>query len=149
MARSAKLSASALVRAENRPPGIRSSGEFPSQMYRDAAIRGPGGGHRLRSLAGGLITAQSANDIVRDHRYTPSLLVRLNWCSCTLNQAAYPATGSAPASSAAATVTRPARRIASAAEQYRQQGQPDRPDDRGDPEQEGGRGRPGRPPLAR
>ena len=38
--------------------------------------------------AGGLITAQFANDIVRDHRNTPSLLVRLNWCSCRSNQAA-------------------------------------------------------------
>ena len=38
--------------------------------------------------AGGLITAQFANDIVRDHRYTPSLVVRLNLCSCRSNQAA-------------------------------------------------------------
>src|SRR5438876_1349893 len=76
MARSAKCSASRLVRAENRPPGRRSSGELPSQMYSEEAIRGPGGGHRTRSPGGGLITAQSANDIVRDHRYTPSLLVR-------------------------------------------------------------------------
>ena len=83
MARSAKCSASMLVRAENRPPGMVSSGEFPFQMYSEAGsltIRGPGGGHSTRSLAGGLITAQSANDIVRDHRYTPSLLVRLNLC---------------------------------------------------------------------
>ena len=80
MARSAKCSASRLVRAENRPPGIASTGEFAFQMYSEAAIRGPGGGHSGRSAAGGLITAQSANDIVRDHRYTPSLLVRLNWC---------------------------------------------------------------------
>ena len=87
MARSAKCSASRLVRAENRPPGIVSSGELPSQMYSEAAIRWPGGGHSTRSAAGGLITAQSANNIVRDHRYTPSLLVRLNWCSCRLNQA--------------------------------------------------------------
>ena len=118
MARSAKCSAVRLVRAENRPPGSASSGELPSQMYSDAdllTIRGPGGGHSARSPAGGLITAQSANDIVRDHRYTPSLLVRLNCRSCTLNQAAYAATGSAPASSAASTVTRPARRISSAA----------------------------------
>ena len=78
MARSAKFRASALVRAENRPPGIRSSGEFPDQIYSDDAIRGPPGGHSIRSSAGGLITAQSANDIVRDHRYTPSLRVRLN-----------------------------------------------------------------------
>ena len=56
------------------------AGEFVFQMYSDAAIRGPGGRHSTRSAAGGLITAQSANDIVRDHRYTPSLLVRLNWC---------------------------------------------------------------------
>ena len=88
MARSAKLSASALVRAENRPPGIRSSGDCPSQMYSDEAIRGPPGGHSVRSSAGGLITAQFANDIVRDQRNTPSLLVRLNWCSCRSNQAA-------------------------------------------------------------
>ena len=115
MARSAKCSAVRLVRAENRPPGSASSGELPSQMYSEAAFRGPGGGHSARSPAGGLITAQSANDIVRDHRYTPSLLVRLNCRSCTLNQAAYAATGSAPASSAASTVTRPARRISSAA----------------------------------
>ena len=87
MARSAKRSARWLVRAENRPPGSASSGELPSQMYSDAAIRCPGGGHSARSPAGGLITAQSANDIVRDHRYTPSLLVRLNWCSRVLNQA--------------------------------------------------------------
>ena len=68
MARSAKCSASRLVRAENRPPGSVRSGEFPSQMYSDAAIRCPGGGHRTRWPAGGLITAQFANDIVRDHR---------------------------------------------------------------------------------
>src|SRR5690349_19120338 len=98
MARSAKCSANRLVRAENRPPGRRSSGELPSQMYSEAAIRGPGGGHSARSATGGLITAQSANDIVRDHRYTPSLLVRLNWCWWMLNQALYAATGSAPAS---------------------------------------------------
>src|SRR6266700_2609361 len=101
MARSAKCSASRLVRAEKRPPGSASSGEFPSQMYSDAAIRGAfswlSGGHSGRSPAGGLITAQFANDIVRDHRYTPSLLVRLNWWSRVLNQAEYPATGSAPA----------------------------------------------------
>ena len=106
-----------MVRAENRPPGRRSSGELPSQMYSDAAIRGirvPGGGHSAGSATGGLITAQSANDIVRDHRYTPSLLVRLNWCSWMLNQALYAATGSAPASSAASTVTSPARRTSSA-----------------------------------
>jgi hypothetical protein len=88
MARSAKFSASALVRAENRPPGIASSGEFPSQMYSEAAIRGPSGEHSARSSAGGLITAQFANDIVRDHRYTPSLLVRLNSCSWASNQPA-------------------------------------------------------------
>jgi len=92
MARSAKLSASALVRAENRPPGIRNRGDAPDQMYSEDAIRSapsrPAGGHSICSSAGGLITAQSANDIVRDHRYTPSLLVRLNWCSCRSNQAA-------------------------------------------------------------
>src|SRR5437773_12557449 len=87
MARSAKRSASRLVRAENRPPGSARRGELPSQMYSEAAIRGPAGGHSTRSAHAALITAQSANDIVRDHRYTPSLLVRLNWCSCTLNQA--------------------------------------------------------------
>src|SRR5438128_1419543 len=115
MARSAKSLASALVRAENRPPGIRGSGELPDQMYSEAAIRGPSaGGHSGRSLTGGLITAQSANDIVRDHRYTPSLRVRLNWCSRASNQEAYATTGSSPASSAASAAT-PARRITSAA----------------------------------
>ena len=78
MARSAKFSASVFVRAENRPPGMVSSGEFPFQMYSDAAMRRPGGGHSACSLAGGLITAQSANDMVRDQRNTPSLLVRPN-----------------------------------------------------------------------
>src|SRR5205823_9804732 len=74
---------------------------FRSQMYSEEAIRGirvPGGGHSTSSSADGLITAQFANDIVRDHKYTPSLLVRLNWCSWVLNQAPYAATGSAPRS---------------------------------------------------
>src|SRR5580698_4771586 len=88
MARSAKFSASELVRAENRPPGIRSSGELASQMYSEEAILGPDGGHSTSSSAGGLITAQLANDIVRDQRNTPSLRVSVNWCSCTSNHAA-------------------------------------------------------------
>ena len=79
MARSAKCSAVRLVRAENRPPGSASRGELPSQMYSDAELQsvGPAGAQRPLA-AGGLITAQSTNNIVRDHRYTPSLLVRLN-----------------------------------------------------------------------
>ncbi|MGH3188559.1 MAG: hypothetical protein ACRDPY_11370 [Streptosporangiaceae bacterium] len=114
MARSAKFSASAFVRAENRPPGSRSSGEFPSQMYSEAASRGPAGGHKNRSPGGGLITAQSANDIVRDQRNTPSLLVSVNWCSCRSNHPAYPATGIAPAITAATKAVTPTRRTSSA-----------------------------------
>ena len=58
MARSAKASARWLVRAENRPLGIASTGEFAFQMYSDAApltIRGPGGGHSGMGLSNSFV----------------------------------------------------------------------------------------------
>ncbi len=56
--------------AENFLPGRRSSGESGAQMNVEAAGRGPArrGGHSAASLGGGLITAQLAKLIVRDHR---------------------------------------------------------------------------------
>jgi hypothetical protein len=102
-------------------------------MYSDAAIRGPGGGHSARSPAGGLITAQSANDIVRDHRYTPSLLVRQNIRGQHGHQARPP----------------DQQRGQQHHQQHREQHQPHRPEQRRHPEQEGRRRRTGRPPFAR
>src|SRR5580658_10538790 len=60
--------------------GVRSFSSAPM----DQAGAGPVGwsgwfcGHRGSRSAGGLITAQLANDIVRDHRNSPVLLVMLN-----------------------------------------------------------------------
>jgi hypothetical protein len=56
--------------AENFGPGTLFSGEFFSQMKVDAAGRRATGwrGHRTSSPAGGWMTAQLANVIVRDHR---------------------------------------------------------------------------------
>src|SRR5215471_5860801 len=62
-------------------------------------------GQSARRSAGGLITAQLANDMVRDHRNSPLLLLRLNEPCTAANQLMYPTTGSTPASSEA-----PARR---------------------------------------
>jgi hypothetical protein len=59
------------------------------------------------------MTAQSANDMVRDHRNRPLLLVRLTEPQTAANQAMYAATGSAPAASAATAGRQPARRISS------------------------------------
>jgi hypothetical protein len=55
---------------ENFGPGTLFSGELLSQMKVDAAGRCATGwrGHRTSSSAGGRMTAQLANVIVRDHR---------------------------------------------------------------------------------
>ncbi len=70
IARSAKFFASAFLLAENLGPGTLFSGEFFSQMNVDADGRCATGwrGHSASSPAGGLMTAQLANVIVRDHR---------------------------------------------------------------------------------
>src|SRR5437764_3338476 len=58
-------------------------------------------GHSAWRSAGGRITAQFANDMVRDHRNMPLLLVMLTGPCTAANQPRYPATGITPASSAA------------------------------------------------
>jgi hypothetical protein len=153
MARSAKCSASRLVRAENRPPGSAGSGEFASQIYSDAATRGPVGGHSARSPAGGLITAQFANDIVRDHRCTPSLLVTLNWCSCLAEPRGVGRHRRRPGQQRGhhRDHARPPdqQRAQQDHEQHGQQHQPDRPQQRRNTQQEGRHDRAHSPPLAR
>src|SRR5712692_1019690 len=66
-------------------------------------------GHSAFRSAGGLMTAQFAKDIVRDHRNSPLLLLRLKLPWAVENQNVYPATGATPASRAAPARRQPAR----------------------------------------
>src|SRR5450755_1514730 len=64
-------------------------------------------GQSARRFCGGLMTAQLANDMVRDHKNSPSLLVSPTLPVAAANHAMYPATGSRPAARAASAVRQP------------------------------------------
>ena len=74
-----------------------------------ACWRGWFSGHSGRRSAGGLILAQLAKVMVRDHRNSPLLLVTLNEPYTEANQPMYATMGSTPASSAAPALSQPAR----------------------------------------
>src|SRR5579862_2413205 len=68
-------------------------------------------GHSGSRSAGGLMTAQLANDIVRDHRNRPVLLVMSNWPYSEKNRSMYPSSGTANAVTHAVTTRQPTRLI--------------------------------------
>ncbi len=70
MARSAKERARSLC--AKRPPGSRFSEAPAAHTYSEAASTTVPFGQSFASSAGGLITEQSANVIVRAHSATPS-----------------------------------------------------------------------------
>src|SRR6266700_2230413 len=87
---------------------------FGSGRFAGSACARPSGctpGHSACRSAGGLITVQSANDIVRDHRNSPLLLLMLNEPCAASNQPMYATTGSAPATRPAAARRQPTRWI--------------------------------------
>ena len=67
-------------------------------------------GHSGTSCGAGWMILQLAKLVVRDHRNSPSLLVRPIVPDAAANQATYPATGSSPAASAAPARRQPDRR---------------------------------------
>ena len=74
--------------------------------------------------AGGLITAQLANDMVRDHRNSPVLLVMSNWPNSWKKNSAYPATGIANAARQAVKTFQPTRMISRKARMITMTGAP-------------------------
>src|SRR5215831_11965777 len=76
-----------------------------------AVVIGCCSGQSARRSAGGLMTAQFANDMVRDQRNKPLLLVRLNEPFTTSNHEMKATTDTAPPASTAHTRRQPARRI--------------------------------------
>src|SRR5579863_8319300 len=92
--------------------GIRSFSSAPTDQAGADLVELSGWfcGHSGIRSAGGLMTEQLANDIVRDHRNSPVLLVMSNWPYSEKNRSMYPSSGTAKAVTHAVITRQPTRR---------------------------------------